>query len=152
MEPLTTINVVQTQPDMPQRERGRSRSPGRRPYAAAPFDEYERRGPPARTGYSPRREGGAYAYRDRSPRREYYDDRTRYRSPPRRPMEDYPPPARTGRYDDPYRRDYPAPPPDPYANGRPSYERAPRDFAPREPAYPPRDGYTREYDRGGRYW
>ncbi|KAL3962662.1 hypothetical protein ACCO45_004185 [Purpureocillium lilacinum] len=92
-----------------------------------------------------------YGYRDRSPRREYYDDRARYRSPPRRPMEDYPPPPPRGRYDDPYRRDYPAPPPDPYANGR-TYDRPPRDFPPREPAYPPREGYNREYERGGRYW
>ncbi len=66
-------------------------------------------------------------------------------------MEDYPPPPPRGRYDDPYRRDYPAPPPDPYANGR-TYDRPPRDFPPREPAYPPREGYNREYERGGRYW
>jgi len=124
-----------------------------------PFDEYDRRGPPrgaggagaAPGGYSPRRDAGPYGYRDRSPRREYYDDRARYRSPPRRPMEDYPPPPPRGRYDDPYRRDYPAPPPDPYANGR-TYDRPPRDFPPREPAYPPREGYNREYERGGRYW
>ncbi|ODA82247.1 hypothetical protein RJ55_00754 [Drechmeria coniospora] len=145
------------QPDMPPRERGRSRSPGRRPYAP-PYEEYDRRGPPRAGGggggggggYSPRRDPGAYGYRDRSPRREYYDDRSRYRSPPRRPMEDYPQAPR-GRYEDAYRRDYPPPPADPYANGRPPYERPPRDGPPREPAYPPRDGYTREYDRGGRY-
>ncbi|KAJ4161099.1 hypothetical protein NW765_005950 [Fusarium oxysporum] len=80
--------VADTQPDMPPRERGRSRSPGRRPYPP-PMDDYDRRGPPR--GYSPRG-GGGYGYRDRSPRRDYYDDRARYRSPPRRPMEDYPPP------------------------------------------------------------
>ncbi|UNI18161.1 hypothetical protein JDV02_004448 [Purpureocillium takamizusanense] len=149
--------VADTQPDVPSRDRGRSRSPGRRPYMP-PFDEYDRRGPPRGAGggaagaggYSPRRDAGPYGYRDRSPRREYYDDRTRYRSPPRRPMEDYPPPPPRGRYDDPYRRDYPAPPPDPYANGR-TYDRPPRDFPPREPAYPPRDGYNREYERSGRY-
>ncbi|KID67429.1 hypothetical protein H634G_03070 [Metarhizium anisopliae BRIP 53293] len=144
--------IADTQPDMPPRDgRGRSRSPGgRRPYNNVPprFDEYDRRGPPPR-GYN--RDPGPYGYRDRSPRREYYEDRARYRSPPRgpAPVEDYPP-AR-GRYEDPYRRDYPPPPPDPYANGR-QYDRPPRDFAPREPAYPPRDGYAREYDRGGRYW
>lgn len=117
---------------------------------------YDRRGgPPMRGGYSPRRDGG-YAYRDRSPRREYYDERQpRYRSPPRRPMEDYPPPPPRGRYEDPYRRDYPPPPPaDPYVDGR-AYERPPpRDFPPaREGAYPPREGYARDYDRsgGGRY-
>lgn len=124
-----------------------------------PFDEYDRRAPPrggvggmsgGSGGYSPRRDGGPYGYRDRSPRRDYYDDRSRYRSPPHRPMEDYPPP-RGGRYDDPYHRDYPPPPPNPYANGRP-YDRQPRYFAPREPAYPRRDGYARDYDRGGRYW
>ncbi|KAJ3465259.1 hypothetical protein MRS44_005917 [Fusarium solani] len=97
--------VADTQPDVPARDRGRSRSPGRRPYPP-PVDDYERRGPPR--GYSPRRDG--YGYRDRSPRRDYYDDRARYRSPPRRPMEDYPPPPPRGRYDDPYRRDYPPPP------------------------------------------
>ncbi|KAJ6437850.1 pre-mRNA splicing factor [Purpureocillium lavendulum] len=151
-------NSSQTQPDMPPRDRARSRSPGRRPYNMPPFDEYDRRGPPRGAGggpnaggYSPRRDAGPYGYRDRSPRREYYDDRARYRSPPRRPMEDYPPPPPRGRYDDPYRRDYPAPPPDPYANGR-TYDRPPRDFPPREPAYPPRDGYNRDYERGGRYW
>ncbi|KAG8405665.1 hypothetical protein J3459_021574 [Metarhizium acridum] len=143
--------IADTQPDMPPRDgRGRSRSPGgRRPYNNMPtrFDEYDRRGPPPR-GYN--RDPGPYGYRDRSPRREYYEDRARYRSPPRgpAPIEDYPP-AR-GRYEDPYRRDYPPPPPDPYANGR-QYDRPPRDFPPREPAYPPRDGYAREYDRGGRY-
>ncbi|KAJ4312607.1 hypothetical protein N0V84_009845 [Fusarium piperis] len=137
--------VADTQPDVPARDRGRSRSPGRRPYPP-PVDDYDRRGPPR--GYSPRRDG--YGYRDRSPRRDYYDDRARYRSPPRRPMEDYPPPPPRGRYDDPYRRDYP-PPPDPYANGRPPYDRPPRDFPPREGGYP-REGYPRDYDRGGRYW
>ncbi|KAJ4015175.1 hypothetical protein NW766_005506 [Fusarium irregulare] len=140
--------VADTQPDMPPRERGRSRSPGRRPYPP-PMDDYDRRGPPR--GYSPRRDG--YGYRDRSPRRDYYDDRARYRSPPRRPMEDYPPPPPRGRYDDPYRRDYPPPPPDPYANGRPPYDRPPRDFPPpREAGYPRDGGYPRDYDRGGRYW
>ncbi|KAH7312238.1 hypothetical protein B0I35DRAFT_436478 [Stachybotrys elegans] len=118
-------------PDMPPRDRARSRSPGRRAYGGAP--------PPRRDGYG---------YRDRSPRREYFDDRTRYRSPPRRPVEEYGPPR--GRYEDPYRRDYP-PAPDPYANGR-MYERPPREFAPREPAYPREGGYPREYERGGRYW
>ncbi|KAI9151897.1 putative intermediate filament protein MDM1 [Paramyrothecium foliicola] len=140
--------VADTQPDMPPRgERGRSRSPnGRRPYAP-PTEDYDRRGgPPPPRGYSPRREG--YGYRDRSPRRDYYDDRARYRSPPRRPMEEYGPPR--GRYDDPYRRDYP-PPADPYANGRPYDRPPPRDFPPREAPYP-REGYAREYDRGGRYW
>ncbi|PHH85057.1 hypothetical protein CDD83_976 [Cordyceps sp. RAO-2017] len=162
--------VADTQPDMPPRDRGRSRSPGRRPYMP-PFEEYDRRVPPrgaggsssggaggggggtggggGGTGYSPRRETGQYGYRDRSPRREYYEDRARYRSPPRRPVDDYPPPR--ARYDDPYRRDYPPPPPDPYANGR-AYDRPPRDFPPREPAYPPRDGYARDYERSGRYW
>ncbi|KAL6852363.1 hypothetical protein ACO1O0_006906 [Amphichorda felina] len=141
--------VADTQPDFPP-ARGRSRSPGfsgRRGYMPPPADDYDRRGPPAR-GYSPRRDA-PYGYRDRSPRREYYDDRTRgYRSPPRRPVDDYPPPPPRGRYDDPYRRDYPAPA-DPYANGRP-YDRPP---PPREPAYPPREGYpARDYERGGRYW
>ncbi|KAL9942925.1 hypothetical protein D7B24_002870 [Verticillium nonalfalfae] len=143
--------VADTQPDIPPRDnRGRSRSPnGRRPPPPPPVDDYDRRGPPR--GYSPRayRDG----YRDRSPRREYYDERARYRSPPRRPMDDYPPPPPRGRYDDPYRRDYPPPPPDPYANSRPPYERPPRDFPPpRDPGYP-RDPYPpREYERGGRYW
>ncbi|KHN99070.1 pre-mRNA splicing factor [Metarhizium album ARSEF 1941] len=145
----------QTQPDMPARDgRGRSRSPGggggRRPYNNMPprFDEYDRRGPPPR-GYN--RDPGPYGYRDRSPRRDYYEDRARYRSPPRgpAPVEDYPP-AR-GRYEDPYRRDYPPAPSEPYPSGR-QYDRPPRDFPPREPAYPPRDGYAREYDRSGRYW
>lgn len=63
-------------------------------------------------------------------------------------MEDYGPPR--GRYEEPYRRDYP-PAADPYANGRP-YDRPPRDFPPREPAYPREGGYPREYDRSGRYW
>ncbi|KAF4122142.1 RNA recognition motif [Geosmithia morbida] len=144
---------TQTQPDFPP-PRGRSRSPigfgGRRGYMGPPMDD--RRGPPPR-GYSPRRDI-PYGYRDRSPRRDYYDDRARgYRSPPRRPMDDYPPPPPPrGRYDDPYHRDYP-PPPDAYGNGRP-YDRPPRDFGPpRDPGYPPRDGYPpREYERGGRYW
>ncbi|KZZ96725.1 pre-mRNA splicing factor [Moelleriella libera RCEF 2490] len=147
--------ISDTQPDVPQRDgRGRSSSPpgggrGRRPHMPQRFDDYDRRGPPR--GHSPRRDPGAYGYRDRSPRREYYDERApRYRSPPRgpAPVEDYPQPR--GRYDDPYRRDYPPPPADPYTNGR-GYERPPRDFPPREPAYPPRDGYARDYDRGGRY-
>jgi len=129
--------IADTQPDMPIRERGRSRSPGfRKPYGM-PREPYDRRGPPP-GAYSPPR-GYREDYRDRSPRREYYDDR-RYRSPPRRggppPMEEYGVPPR-GRYDDPYRRDY-GPPPDPYANGRP-YDRPPRDFPPREGVYPPRD-------------
>ncbi|CAH0056434.1 unnamed protein product [Clonostachys solani] len=140
--------VADTQPDIPA-SRGRSRSPGpgRRPYPG-PTEDYDRRQPPR--GYSPRRDA-PYGYRDRSPRRDYYDDRgpRAYRSPPRRPAEDYPP-AR-GRYDDPYRRDY-APPQDPYANGRP-YERAPRDYPPQRDAPYPREGYPpREYERGGRYW
>ncbi|KAF4595904.1 pre-mRNA splicing factor [Ophiocordyceps camponoti-floridani] len=146
--------VADTQPDFPTRDRGRSRSPGRRPYMPS-AEDYDRRMPPragggtgGSGGYSPRRDGGPYGYRDRSPRREYYDDRARYRSPPRRPMDDYPPVR--GRYDDPYRRDYPPAPPDPYANGR-QYDRPARDFVPREPAYPPRDGYARDYDRSGRY-
>ncbi|CRK20977.1 hypothetical protein BN1708_003343, partial [Verticillium longisporum] len=143
--------VADTQPDIPPRDnRGRSRSPnGRRPPPPPPVDDYDRRGPPR--GYSPR--GYRDGYRDRSPRREYYDERARYRSPPRRPMDDYPPPPPRGRYDDPYRRDYPPPPPDPYANSRPPYERPPRDFPPpRDPGYP-RDPYPpREYERGGRYW
>ncbi|KAI9738975.1 MAG: hypothetical protein M1818_005289 [Claussenomyces sp. TS43310] len=134
------ICVADTQPDVP-RDRGRSRSPiGRRPY---PVDDYERRGPPR--GYSPRRDIG---YRDRSPRRDYYDDRGRYgRSPPRArgpPIDDYPQPPRRGGYEDPYRREYPPPPADPYMNGHGSrpYDRAPpRDF-------PPRDApYGRDYDR-----
>ncbi|KAL7913309.1 hypothetical protein GGI35DRAFT_286390 [Trichoderma velutinum] len=141
--------LVDTQPDMPPRDRGRSRSPGRRPYPPPSFENYGRRGPPHRE-YS-REAAPTYGYRDRSPRREYYDDRApRYRSPPRRPVEDYPPPR--GRYEEPYRRDYP-PPPDPYANGgRPAYDRPPREFPPREPAYPREGGYARDYDRGGRYW
>ncbi|ROT34917.1 hypothetical protein SODALDRAFT_394782 [Sodiomyces alkalinus F11] len=149
-KPVTCI--ADTQADIPRSDlRGRSRSPGfRRPHGP-PIDDYERRGPPPR-GYSPR--GYRDGYRDRSPRRDYYDDRARYRSPPRRPVDDYPPPPPRGRYDDPYRRDYP-PPPDPYANGRP-YDRPPRDFVPpppppRDVGYP-RDPYPREYDRGGRYW
>jgi len=126
--------VADTQPDIP-RDRARSRSPARRPYA----DDYDRRGPSR--GYSPRRDG----YRDRSPpRRGYYDDdRGRYgRSPPRArgPIDDYPPPRRSG-FDDPYRRDYP--PTDPYVNGhgRPPYDRPP----PRD--YPRDSGYPRDYDR-----
>ncbi|KAH7027893.1 uncharacterized protein B0I36DRAFT_328142 [Microdochium trichocladiopsis] len=142
--------IADTQPDMPFRERGRSRSPGfRKPYGM-PRDPYDRRGPPP-GGYSPPR-GYREDYRDRSPRREYYDDR-RYRSPPRRgpPMEEYGAPPR-GRYDDPYRREY-GPPPDPYANGR-GYDRPPRDFPPRDGGYPPRDpgGYPphprEDYRRG----
>ncbi|KAH8897038.1 hypothetical protein GQ53DRAFT_803158 [Thozetella sp. PMI_491] len=136
--------VANTQPDPPPRDpRARSRSPGRRPYP--PVEDYDRRA--AARGYSPRREGYREGYRERSPRRDYYDDRPRYRSPPRRgPVDDYPPPR--GRYDDPYRRDYP---PDPYA-ARPLYERPPppRDFPPRDPGYPrdPREnGYPRDYDR-----
>ncbi|KAK1771840.1 hypothetical protein QBC33DRAFT_169492 [Phialemonium atrogriseum] len=144
--------VANTQPDPPPRDRARSRSPGRRPYAP-PADDYDRRGPPrGGAGYSPRRDGGYRdGYRDRSPRRDYYDDRSRYRSPPRRgpPGDDYPAPPPRGRYDDPYRRDYP---PDPYVNGRP-YDRPPpppRDFPPRDGGYPregpyPRDGYERRY-------
>ncbi|KAL2114225.1 hypothetical protein VUR80DRAFT_10012 [Thermomyces stellatus] len=142
------VCLADTQPDMPPRDRPRSRSPGRRPYMP-PFDDYDRRGPPR--GYSPRRDPYRDGYRDRSPGRrlpppDYYDDRGRgYRSPPRRPVDDYPRRA----YDDLYRRDYP-PPPDPYGNGRP-YDRPPRDFPPRDAAYP-RDGYgPRDYDRG-RYW
>ncbi|KJZ74610.1 hypothetical protein HIM_05960 [Hirsutella minnesotensis 3608] len=146
--------IADTQPDFPPRERGRSRSPGRRPYGVPPVEDYDRRGPPRAGapagGYSPpRRDPGPYGYRDRSPRREYYDDRARYRSPPRRPMDDYPPPR--GRYEDPSYRDYPPAPPPAYANGRP-YDRPPRDFPPREAPYPPRDGYQRDYERGGRYW
>ncbi|KAF8867238.1 hypothetical protein BDZ45DRAFT_7798 [Acephala macrosclerotiorum] len=119
--------VADTQPDIP-RDRARSRSPG--PRRSYPVDDYDRRGPSR--GYSPRRDG----YRDRSPpRRGYYDDDRRgYRSPPRArgPIDDYPPPPR-GRFDDPYRRDYP---PDPYANGRPPYDRPPpRDYPPRDPPY-----------------
>ncbi|KXJ86311.1 putative methyltransferase-domain-containing protein [Microdochium bolleyi] len=143
--------IADTQPDMPFRDRGRSRSPGfRKPYGM-PRDPYDRRGPPP-TGYSPPRGGYREDYRDRSPRREYYDDR-RYRSPPRRgpPMEEYGAPPR--RYDDPYRRDYGPPPADPYAAGR-GYDRPPREFPPREPGYPPRDpgGYPphprEDYRRG----
>ncbi|KAI1182975.1 hypothetical protein F5B17DRAFT_160130 [Nemania serpens] len=137
--------VADTQPDFPPRGDRRSRSPkGRRPYGV-PGDGSERRPPPR--GFSPR--GYRDDYRDRSPRREYYDDR-RYRSPPRRgPVDEYGPPR--GRYDDPYRRDYP--PPDPYANGRP-YDRTPRDFPPREGGYGPREGaaYPREDYRRGGYW
>ncbi|KAJ9151270.1 Pre-mRNA splicing factor [Pleurostoma richardsiae] len=144
--------VANTQPDPPARDsRNRSRSPnGRRPYPP-PRDDYDRRAP-APGGYSPRRDGYRDGYRDRSPpRRDYYDDRARYRSPPRRgPVDDYPPPR--GRYDDPYRRDYP--PPDPYAAPRPYERPPPRDFPPREAGYGPRDGgYPRgDYERGGRYW
>lgn len=142
--------VANTQPDPPPREaRGRSRSPGgsgRRPYPPRGGEDYDRRGPPPR-GYSPRREGYRDGYRDRSPRRDYYEDRAAgYRSPPRRgPMDDYPPPR--GRYEDPYRRDYP--PPDPYANGRPYDRPPPRDYPPREPAYPREGAYPpREFERG----
>lgn len=143
-----STQAAQTQPDLPPRDgRGRSRSPGaRRPYP--PRDDWDRRGPPP-AGWSPRRDGYRDGYRDRSPRRDYYDDRSRYRSPPRRgPVDDYPPPR--GRYDDPYRRDYP--PPDPYMNGRGPYDRPPpRDFPPREAGYPRDGGYPpRDYDR--RYW
>lgn len=144
-----TAHSTQTQPDIPRDARGRSRSPGpRRPYP--PRDDWDRRGPPP-GGLSPRRDPYRDGYRERSPRRDYYDDRARYRSPPRRgPVDDYPPPR--GRYDDPYRRDYP--PPDPYMNGggRPPYDRPPpRDLPPRDAAYP-RDGAypPRDYDR--RYW
>jgi RNA recognition motif-containing protein len=140
----TRVNcIADTQPDPPPRDsRARSRSPsGRRPYVPPPED-YDRRGPPR--AYSPRRDGYREGYRDRSPRREYYDDRARYRSPPRRPADDYPPPR--GRYDDPYRRDFPPPPGDPYANGRPR-EYPPRDYPPREGGYP-REPYPREYERG----
>ncbi|ROV96616.1 hypothetical protein VPNG_09001 [Cytospora leucostoma] len=145
---LRVTCVANTQPDLPPRDgRGRSRSPGaRRPYP--PRDDWDRRGPPP-AGWSPRRDGYRDGYRDRSPRRDYYDDRSRYRSPPRRgPVDDYPPPR--GRYDDPYRRDYP--PPDPYMNGRGPYDRPPpRDFPPREAGYPRDGGYPpRDYDR--RYW
>lgn len=140
-------NSLQAQPDIPRADRGRSRSPGaRRPYP--PRDDWDRRGAPP-GGFSPRRDPYRDGYRERSPRRDYYDDRARYRSPPRRgPVDDYPPPR--GRYDDPYRRDYP--PPDPYLNGRPPYDRPPpRDLPPRDAAYP-RDGTypPRDYDR--RYW
>ncbi|KAB5566802.1 hypothetical protein GE09DRAFT_1284525 [Coniochaeta sp. 2T2.1] len=129
--------VANTQAELPvsRDTRARSRSPGRRPYGP-PADDYDRRGPP-RGGprYSPGRDGGYRdAYRARSPGRyDDYDRRGGYRSPPRRaPVDDYPPPR--GRYDEPYRRDYP---PEPYANGRPPYDRPPpRDFPP-----PPRDGY-----------
>ncbi|KAI6246516.1 hypothetical protein HI914_05823 [Erysiphe necator] len=129
--------IADTQPDY-SRDRVRSRSPGyRRPYAA---DDYDRRGP-AR-GYSPRRDG----YRDRSvPRRGYYeDDRTRYgRSPirPRGPVDEYPPPRRSGGFEDPYRREYPT---DSYVNGRSA-----RDYPPRD--YPPRDAPF-DYERPRRYW
>ncbi|KAK3175799.1 hypothetical protein K4F52_009980 [Lecanicillium sp. MT-2017a] len=156
--------VADTQTEVPTRDRGRSRSPGRRGYAP-PFDDYDRRGPPG-PRYSPRRDGPPYGgYRDRSPRRDYYDDRgPRYHSPPRRPMDDYPPgppPGPRGRFD-PY-RDYPPPPPGPYGgNGRGGYDRPPppprdlppRDFPPRDaPQYPREGGYGRDYDRGGdRYW
>ncbi|RWA06041.1 hypothetical protein EKO27_g9059 [Xylaria grammica] len=139
--------VADTQPDFPPRGERRSRSPkGRRPYGIPP-DGYDRRPPPR--GYSPR--GYRDDYRDRSPRRDYYDERSRYRSPMRRgPVDEYGPP-RAGRYDDPYRRDYP--PPDPYVNGRP-YDRPPRDFPPREGGYGPREGgaYPREEYRRGGYW
>ncbi|KAF3761341.1 hypothetical protein M406DRAFT_294885 [Cryphonectria parasitica EP155] len=139
--------VANAQPDVPRVERGRSRSPGaRRPYPAR--DDWDRRGPPP-GGFSPRRDPYRDGYRERSPRRDYYDDRARYRSPPRRGgIDDYPPPR--GRYDDPYRRDYP--PPDPYMGGRPPYDRPPpRDLPPRDAGYP-RDGAypPRDYDR--RYW
>ncbi|KAG9253731.1 pre-mRNA splicing factor [Emericellopsis atlantica] len=149
--------IADTQPDFPP-PRGRSRSPGgfrgRGRYGAPPMDDYDRRGPP-------RRDGPPYGYRDRSPRRDYYDDRGGrggYRSPPRGPLDDYPPPGPPrGRYDDPYRRDY-GPPPDPYGAPRP-YDRPPppRDFPPRDApggGYPPRDAPypPRDYDRGGRYW
>ncbi|XWX01967.1 hypothetical protein V2A60_009999 [Cordyceps javanica] len=148
--------IVDTQTEVPvSRQRGRSRSPGRRPYNMPPFDEYDRRGPPPR-GYPPRREEPPYGYRERSPRRDYYEDRAGYHSPPRRPMDDYPPPpGPRGHYDEPYRRDYPPPPPPGPYGGRP-YDRPPppRDFPPREgpPQYPREGGYGRDYDRGGRYW
>ncbi|KAM3515084.1 hypothetical protein MY11210_001322 [Beauveria gryllotalpidicola] len=149
--------IVDTQTEVPvSRQRGRSRSPGRRPYGAPPFDEHDRRGPPPR-GYGPRRDEPQYGYRERSPRRDYYDERAAYHSPPRRPMDDYPPPTGPrGHYDEPYRRDYPPPPPPGPYGGRP-YDRPPppRDFAPREgpPQYPRDGGYGgRDYDRGGRYW
>jgi len=134
--------VADTQPDIPRDGRGRSRSPPARGGRYPGSDGYDRR-----RGYSPRRD----AYRDRSPPppRRYEDDydRGRYgRSPPRArgPIDDYPPPRRSG-FDDPYRRDYP--PADPYVNGhgRPP----PRDYPPRE--YPPRDPGYADYDRRGRY-
>jgi hypothetical protein len=135
-------------------DRMRSRSP-RRPYPP-PIDDYDRRGAPrGGRGYSPRRDGGGYRddYRARSPRRDYDYDRRggRYPSPPRGPVDDYPPPR--GRYDDPYRRDYP---PEPYVNGRAPYDRPPppRDFPPRDGAYPRDNGYPPRdggYERRG-YW
>ncbi|KAH0491554.1 hypothetical protein TgHK011_002979 [Trichoderma gracile] len=42
--------LVDTQPDMPPRDRARSRSPGRRPYPPPAYDNYDRRGGPHR-GY-----------------------------------------------------------------------------------------------------
>jgi len=121
-------------PSHPYPPRGRSRSPGRRPYGGgygAP-DDYYRRPPPPR-GFDP-------YDRRRSPRRDdgYYS-RDRYRSPPRSrapPVDDgYGPPPR--RYEDPYG----APPPrrydEQYANG---YDRPPR------PRSPPR-GYGGYDDR-----
>merc|ERR1712000_485060 len=142
--------VADTQPDMPP-PRGRSRSPGFRRGGGRyggppPMDDYDRRGPPPR-GFSPRRGDGPYGYRDRSPRRDYCE--RGYRSPPRGPIDDYGPPR--GRYDDPYRRDYP--PADPYANGRPYDRPPPRDYPPppRDGGYPPREGYPpRDFEpRGG---
>ncbi|KAL9106902.1 MAG: hypothetical protein Q9227_008150 [Pyrenula ochraceoflavens] len=128
------------QDERPGRDPYRSRTPPRRGYGA-PFDEYDRRGPPR--GYSPRG-----AYRERSPmgRRDYYEDRGYgRRTPPRARFDDYPPPPRRP-YDDPYESRGPPPPRhayDPYANGR-DYGR------PRSPPPPPRSGYA-EYDRRP-YW
>ncbi|GKT94164.1 pre-mRNA splicing factor [Colletotrichum tofieldiae] len=113
---------------MPPRDfRGaRSRSPGggRRPYPP-PVDDYDRRAPPR--GYSPRRDGYRDGYRERSPRREYYDDRARYRSPPVVPSTITPLLEAVTMI--------------PTAG-----------ITRRRLTRYPRDGYPREYERGGRYW
>ncbi|KAF2225642.1 hypothetical protein BDZ85DRAFT_69199 [Elsinoe ampelina] len=157
--PVNCVSDTQSEiprgPPPPPRDRFRSRSPPpRRGYGGPPPDDYyyDRRPPPR--GYSPRRDD----YRRRTPPRDYYYDRRAPdpyppRSPPRArgppPVDDYPPPARGGRYppDDPYgappapRGGGRYPPDDPYANG---HGREPYGGPPRSP--PRRD---RGYGGGG---
>src|SRR5579871_4110823 len=139
-------NIEQLQEER-QRERYRSRSPGRRGYypSSHPDDYYD----PRRRGYSPTRE-----YRRRTPPpRDYYDSRDRYAptgrgptrggplddryGPPRYPEDPYGPPRRSGQYEDPYMggyssRSYGGPP-------------SPRRLS------PVRNGYPPEYDRRPRW-
>ncbi|CAF9923684.1 MAG: hypothetical protein GOMPHAMPRED_003420 [Gomphillus americanus] len=120
--------------EVPQYNRGRSRSPPRRGGGGGygqPRDDYYGRRPPPH-GYDDRR--GDYRRRSPPPRDEYYG-RGRYDSPPRGargpPPEEYPPPPRGGYRDDPYG----APPrryDDPYAGG---YDRPPRRQSPPPRSY-----------------